>query len=54
MAYYYKDENGNMQIGSSVPDTDNGTADWNIEEEKSGTHRCQYNIPLCKKGAQKC
>ena len=36
MAYYYKDENGNMQIGSSVPDTDNGTADWNIEEEKSG------------------
>lgn len=30
MAYYYKDEKGNIQIGSSVPETNNGTADWNV------------------------
>ena len=30
MAYYYKDEKGNIQIGSSVPNTNNGTADWNV------------------------
>lgn len=36
MAYYYKDEKGNVQIGSSVPNTNNGTADWNIEYDSNG------------------
>lgn len=36
MAYYYKDEKGNIQIGSSVPETNNGTADWNVNNTTDG------------------